>query len=34
MFLTDRQGRLRLFHRHDAAPEALAADIRRLLAEG
>jgi protein SCO1/2 len=33
MFLTDKQGRLRLYHRHDARPETLVADIRRLLAE-
>jgi protein SCO1/2 len=33
MFVTDTQGRLRLHHRHDASPEALVADLRRLLAE-
>lgn len=33
IFLVDKQGRLRLFHRHDGSVDALVADVRRLLAE-
>jgi protein SCO1/2 len=33
LFVVDPQGRLRLHHRHDAPPEGLVADLRRLLAE-
>jgi protein SCO1/2 len=33
VFVSDTQGRLRLFHRHDVAAELLVADVRRLLAE-
>jgi protein SCO1/2 len=33
MYVADRQGRLRLHHRHDARAEVLVADVRRLLAE-
>jgi protein SCO1/2 len=32
-FVVDRRGRLRLHEPHDASPQALAADVRRLLAE-
>jgi cytochrome oxidase Cu insertion factor (SCO1/SenC/PrrC family) len=31
LYLLDAQGQLRVFERHGATPEVLAADIRQLL---
>jgi protein SCO1/2 len=32
-YVYDTQGRIRLYHRYNSGPEALASDVRRLLAE-